>query len=81
MWKVNHVFAHRATTGCGRVTRPDGGVVTESRSSRHAGPGCFLAGEYAARPGTVQMSPVGARVANLGKGAVTVGEIGDLSNS
>jgi len=46
MWKVNHLFAHRATTLDGRVTRPCGGAVTVGRPRCRAGPGCFLGGEY-----------------------------------
>jgi hypothetical protein len=80
MWKVNHVFAHRATTPDGRVARLDGGVVTVGRSRCRAEPVAFLGAEYAAPARTVQTRPVDARIVGAGERDVTAGEIVDLSN-
>jgi hypothetical protein len=81
MWKVNHVFAHRATTSGGRVTRLGGSVVTEGRSRRPARCACFFGGEYGPPARTVQTSPMDAHIVGLGKREVTACEFADLSNS
>ncbi len=81
MWKVNHVFAHRATTSGGRVTRLGGGVVTQGRSRRRARYACFFGGEYAPPLRTVQTRPMDAHIVNPGKREVTPRKIAELSNS
>jgi hypothetical protein len=81
MWKVNHVFAHRATTPGGRVARPDDGVVTVGRSRCRAEPVVSSAQSTQHRQERFKQSPVDARIVGGRERDVTAGEIVDLSNS